>query len=77
VGSIYMMLGALLGLDIDAQRRTLLFRSAQLPCDVKWLHVSNWRVGGGMCDMEFRRHGRDVALHVNEKPEGWTVMTMK
>lgn len=77
VGSIYMMLGALLGLDIDAQRRTLLFRSSQLPCDVKWLHIANWRVGHGMCDMEFRRHGRDVALHVNEKPEGWTVMTLK
>jgi len=77
VGSVYMMLGALLGLDIDAQQRTLVFRSSQLPCDVKWLHIANWRVGDGVCDMEFRRHGRDVALHVNEKPDGWTVMTLK
>ena len=77
VGSVYMMLGALLGLDIDAQQRTLVFRSSQLPCDVKWLHIANWRVGEGVCDMEFRRHGRDVALHVNGKPDGWTVMTLK
>ena len=77
VGSIYMMLAALLGMDIDARRRTLLFRSSKLPREVKGLHISNWHVGGGLCDLEFHRHGDDIALHVAEKPEGWTVMTMK
>jgi hypothetical protein len=72
-----MLLGALLGLDIDAKRRTLVFRSSQLPREVEWLRIGNWRVGGGKCDLEFRRHGDDIALHVTEKPPGWTVMTMK
>jgi glycogen debranching enzyme len=77
VGSVYMLLGALLGLDIDAKRRTLVFRSSQLPGEVEWLRIGNWRVGSGKCDLEFRRHGDDIALHVTEKPLGWTVMTMK
>jgi len=77
VGSIYMLLSALLGMDIDARRRTLLFRSAKLPCEVQGLRISNWRVGGGVCDLEFHRHGNDIALHVANKPEGWTIMTMK
>jgi len=77
VGSVYMLLAALLGLDIDATRRTLVFRSSQLPPDVKWLRISNWRLGGGLCDLEFRRHGDDIALHVAEKPKGWTVMTIR
>lgn len=77
VGSIYMLLAALLGLEIDASARTLIFRSSQLPREVDGLRIGNWRVGGGVCDLEFRRHGDDVALHVAEKPKGWTVMTLK
>jgi glycogen debranching enzyme len=77
VGSVYMLLGALLGMDIDARRRTLLFRSAKLPREVKSLHISGWRVGGGVCDLEGHRHGDDIALHVAQKPQGWTIMTMK
>jgi hypothetical protein len=34
-------------------------------------------VGGGVCDLECHRHGDDIALHVAQKPQGWTIMTMK
>jgi glycogen debranching enzyme len=77
VGSLYMLLGALLGMDVDARRRTLLFRSARLPREVTYLRIGDWRVGGGVCDLEFYRHGDDIALHLAGKPEGWTVMTVR
>ena len=77
VGSVYLLLASVLGLEIDARRKRLVFRSSQLPPGVDRLRISRWRVGGGECDLEFRRHGADVALHVSAKPSGWTVLTVK
>ncbi|HJU27501.1 MAG TPA: amylo-alpha-1,6-glucosidase, partial [Rhodanobacteraceae bacterium] len=77
VGSVWLLLASVLGMEIDARRRRLVFRSPQLPPDVDRLRISHWRVGGGTCDLEMRRHGTDIALHVADKPKGWTVLTVK
>lgn len=77
VATVYLLLGALLGLDIDARRRTLAFRSPRLPPGVDWLRIDHWRVCGGSCTLEFRRHESDIALNVARKPAGWTVLAIK
>jgi glycogen debranching enzyme len=77
VGTVYMMLSALLGLEIDARRKTIAFRSARLPPHVEWLRIRNWRIGENTCHLEFRRHGADIALNVKAKPGSWKVLTIK
>ncbi|MBO9662869.1 glycogen debranching N-terminal domain-containing protein [Dokdonella sp.] len=77
VGTVYLLLGALLGLHIDAPRRTLAFRSPRLPPEVDWLRIERWHLCDGPCELEFRRHGADIALNVTRKPAGWTVLTIK
>ncbi|HEY3520566.1 MAG TPA: amylo-alpha-1,6-glucosidase [Rhodanobacteraceae bacterium] len=77
VGSVYLLLASVLGLEIDARRRRLVFRSSRLPPGVDRLRISRWRLGGDECDLEFHRHGADLALHVTAKPSGWTVLTIK
>lgn len=77
VGTVYLLLGALLGLDVDAAHRTLAFRSPRLPPGVDWLRISRWRVDEGTCELEFRRHAEDISLNVAKKPPGWTVLTVK
>jgi glycogen debranching enzyme len=77
VGTVYLLLGALLGMDVDAQRKTLAFRSPRLPPGVDWLHIDRWRVDDGVCELEFRRHDTDIGLNVARKPPGWTVLTIK
>jgi len=77
VGGVYLLLASVLGMEIDARRKRLVFRSSQLPPGVDRLRIHRWRVGGGECDLEFRRHGADIALHVAAKPSGWTVLTVK
>jgi len=77
VGTVYMMLSALLGLEIDARHKTIAFHSTRLPPHVEWLRIRNWRVGEGACHLEFRRHGADIALNVKAKPQSWKVLTIK
>jgi len=77
VGTVYMMLSALLGLEICARRKTMAFHAARLPAHVDWLRIRNWRVGDGGCHLEFRRHGNDIALNVKAKPASWKVLTIK
>lgn len=77
VGTVYMLLSALLGLEIDARRKTIAFKTARLPPHVDWLRIRNWRVGDGGCHIEFRRHGADIAINVRTKPPSWKVLAIK
>jgi len=77
VGTVYQLLAALLGLDLDARRRTLAFHSPRLPEGVDWLRIRRWALPGGECELEFRRHERDIALNVARKPLRWTILTTR
>lgn len=77
VGSVYLMLAAVLGLKLDGQRREIEFRAPQLPDGVDWLRIANWNVANTRCALEFRRHGEDIALNVVNKPARWRVVTVK
>jgi glycogen debranching enzyme len=63
-GAAYMLLGACLGLRIDAPSRRLSFSMSALPESIEWLRLSNLAVGDARVDLRLERHAHDVGLTV-------------
>jgi len=54
-GSVFLLLEAALGLEIDALRQRIVFRQPQLPAWLPWLEVRNLRVGDARIDLNLVR----------------------
>jgi glycogen debranching enzyme len=76
-GSVFMLLKAVLGLDIDALRRTVTLRSPALPDFLNELWISNLRVGAGSMDLRLQRHPGDVGVTVLHKRGDVQLATLK
>jgi glycogen debranching enzyme len=63
-GSVYMMLDACLGLQIDAAAHYVTFRRAVLPAGIDWIDLTNLRIGDGRLDLRLTRHRHDVGIEV-------------
>jgi glycogen debranching enzyme len=63
-GAAYMLLGACLGLEIDASSRRVSFRRSMLPDGVDWIRLTNLSVADGRLDLLLTRHAQDVGLQV-------------
>ena len=63
-GAVYLLLTACLGLEIDGVGRRVTFRSAQLPPNIDWIHVSNLAVADARVDLRLDRHQHDVGVTV-------------
>ncbi|HEX5108810.1 MAG TPA: amylo-alpha-1,6-glucosidase [Vicinamibacterales bacterium] len=63
-GAVYMLLGACLGLQIDAAARRLVIRRAMLPESVEWLRITNVTVLDASVDLLLTRHPYDVGVTV-------------
>ena len=63
-GAAYMLLGACLGLEIDAGARRVAFRRSMLPEGVDWIRLTNLHVGDARLDLLLTRHAHDVGLQV-------------
>ena len=59
-----MLLGACLGLQIDAAARRLVIRRAMLPESVEWLRITNVTVLDASVDLLLTRHPYDVGVTV-------------
>ena len=59
-----MLLGACLGLEIDAAARRVWFRRSMLPDGVDWIRLTNLSVGDARLDLLLTRHAHDVGLQV-------------
>jgi glycogen debranching enzyme len=63
-GAAYMLLGACLGLEIDAAARRVSFRRSMLPDGVDWIRLTNLSVVDARLDLLLTRHAHDVGLQV-------------
>jgi len=63
-GAPILLLQACLGLQIDAERRRILFDHAILPPFLEEVRLFDLRVGAARIDLELRRHPEDVGIHV-------------
>jgi glycogen debranching enzyme len=63
-GSVYLLLQACLGLEIDAPRRQLLFAYPVLPAFLKWVRIKDLRIGDASIDLMLQKHEQDAAINV-------------
>ena len=66
-GSVYMMLQACLGLEIDAPSRTIRFNRPMLPNLVNDLRIRNLRVGPALVDLSLHRYPHSVGVNVDRR----------
>jgi len=62
--SVYLLIQSLLGLEIDAPRRRIVFRSPRLPEAIEWLRLTGLSVGAARLDLLCERRGDDVGISV-------------
>lgn len=66
-GAVFHFLQACLGLVFSDEKPQLRFYHPQLPDYLHRLEITNLRVAGGVVDLAFRRHPRDVGVNVLRK----------
>jgi glycogen debranching enzyme len=66
-GSVFMLIRAALGLEIDGLNRRVKFHHPILPEFLPELRIQNLRVGGSKMDLLLRRSMHDVGIHVLSK----------
>ncbi len=76
-GAVYMLLGACLGLEIDAAARRVGFRRSMLPEGVDWIRLTNLWVGEARLDLRLIRHAHDVGLEVLTRDGQVEILCMK
>jgi glycogen debranching enzyme len=62
--SVFMLLQAVLGLEIDGVRRQITFTDPALPDWLAWLRIEHLAVGDGVVDLLCERHPHDVGISV-------------
>jgi glycogen debranching enzyme len=76
-GSVFMLLQACIGLEVDAKARTLLLSNARLPSFLDYLRIENVAVGETRVDLRMQRQGEGVAVEVLERSGEISVVNVK
>jgi glycogen debranching enzyme len=67
-GSVFLLLQAVLGLEVHGASRTLLFRRPVMPAGLEWISFEGLRVGDARVDLLLRRSARKgVAIEALQK----------
>ncbi|HEV8613294.1 MAG TPA: amylo-alpha-1,6-glucosidase, partial [Gemmatimonadales bacterium] len=66
-GSVFLLLQAVLGLEISAPERRIQFRSPRLPPFLEEVRITDLRVGDAVLDLDLRRHKDDVGIEVTRR----------
>lgn len=66
-GSVFLLLGSVLGLEVFADDGRVVLRHTHLPPFLQEVRIRRLRVGRAMVDLTLRRHARDVGMTVDEK----------
>ena len=76
-GAVFMLLGACLGLGIDAAARRLSFRRAMLPDRIEWLRLTNMTIVDAKVDLLLTRHAHDVGIQVLRREGNVEIVAVK
>jgi glycogen debranching enzyme len=66
-GSVFLLLQAVLGLEISAPERRIQFRNPRLPPFLEEVRITDLRVGDAVLDLDLRRHKDDVGIEVTRR----------
>lgn len=75
--AVYMVLGACLGLEINAPERKLVLNAAALPDYLTMLEIRNLRVGKSEVDLRFHRYPEDIGVSVLRRDGELEVVVVK
>jgi glycogen debranching enzyme len=77
VAVIFMLMQAILRIDINAITKTIVFDKPELPEYFDFISVSNLKLGD--CELIFNayRHKHDVGFNVSAKPSDWELLIKK
>jgi glycogen debranching enzyme len=76
-GSVFLLLQACLGLDIEAPRKRICLSGPDLPAGLRSLKIRNLRVGEAKVDLVFQRYENDVATHLENREGEVEVVVVK
>lgn len=76
-GSVFLLLKAVLGLDVRGLEQRITFRSPTLPEFLDDLWITNLRVGSASVDLRLQRHPGDVGVTVLRKSGTVQVATLR
>ena len=65
--SAFLLIQAMLGIEIDAARQLVTLRHPRLPSDLEWLRLQPLAVGGAELDLLCERRGDDVGVSVTRR----------
>ena len=63
----FLMVQALLGLEVDGRRKVVRLRNPRLPATLDWLRLSRLVVGDGEIDLLCEHRGEDVGISVTRR----------
>ena len=75
--AVFLLLGSVLGLELNAPERRLVFRSPRLPASLEEVRVFNLRLGGASLDLCLERHQDDVGINVTRRTGDVEVLTVR
>jgi glycogen debranching enzyme len=75
--SVFMLLGACLGLDVSARERLVRFTRAKLPAFLDEVHIRNLQVGSETLDFVLERHEDDVGVNVLRRGADVEIVAIK
>ena len=76
-GSVFLLLQACLGLEIDGAGRRICFNRPALPDRLDRLSLRNLQVGNATVDLGVERLGKDVSVHIERREGDVEVMVVK
>jgi glycogen debranching enzyme len=76
-GSVFMLLQACLGLELDAPSRTIRFNRPMLPPQLTDLRIRNLHVGSALIDLSLHRYPDNVAVNVDRRSGPVEIVVLK
>ena len=76
-GSVFMLLQASLGLEIQAPEQVVRFTRARLPSVLDEVRITGLKVGPVTIDLLLERHQQDVAIKVLKRTGDIEIITIK
>jgi glycogen debranching enzyme len=76
-GAVFLLLQAVLGLDVSATRREVRFSHARLPPYLEEVRIRGLRVGTATLDLQLQRHEANVALKVLRRDGPVEILSVK
>ena len=76
-GSVFLLLQACLGLEIDAVNKKVCFDRPELPECLGQVTIHNLKVGSASLDLVLQRHEKDVGVHLERREGDVEVVVVK